>query len=256
MDPYLERHWRDVHATLITLAKAQLNRVLPEDLVARVEERVVIDPDTSGRARAIYPDVRVYEDPSDLSGAESPSTGGAAVAEPIILELAVEEHAETYITVLDADGGELVTVIEVLSRTNKLPGDGRDDYLKKRRELLAAHVNVVEIDLLRAGRWRELLRPLVAPANADSTYRVVNWRQHPVRQVELFPIHLRRRMPAVPIPLRDKDRDVTLDLQSLIDTTYADSRYTRLRYGEPCEPPLEGEDAEWADELLKSAGRR
>ena len=52
-----------------------------------------------------------------------------------------------------ADGGErVVTAIEVLSLSNKRPGDqGRDLYLQKQAEILASEVHLVEIDLLRGG---------------------------------------------------------------------------------------------------------
>jgi hypothetical protein len=59
MDPWLERFWGDVHSRLITIASGVLNGVLPEDLVARVEERVVVDSVAYARPRAIYLDVRV-----------------------------------------------------------------------------------------------------------------------------------------------------------------------------------------------------
>ena len=39
MDPYLERHWGDVHTRLITSASDPLQKFLPKDLRARVEER-------------------------------------------------------------------------------------------------------------------------------------------------------------------------------------------------------------------------
>jgi hypothetical protein len=45
MDPYLERHWRDVHATLISCARERLNRILPADLAARTDDRVYAEPD-------------------------------------------------------------------------------------------------------------------------------------------------------------------------------------------------------------------
>ncbi|HEY2586634.1 MAG TPA: DUF4058 family protein [Tepidisphaeraceae bacterium] len=123
MDPYLERHWRDVHADLIALSRTSLNNALPSDLVARMEERVVIDRVDYERPRAIYPDVRVYEDEGATASA-SPATsqGGTAVAEPIVLEFYAEEHTETYVQILDADGGELITVLEFLSPTNKVAG--------------------------------------------------------------------------------------------------------------------------------------
>ena len=59
MDPYLERHWGDVHTSLVTYARDQLQKFLPRDLRARVEERVVV----SGwnRPRSLFPDVRVIE---------------------------------------------------------------------------------------------------------------------------------------------------------------------------------------------------
>ncbi len=44
-----------------------------------------------------------------------------------------------------------MTVIELLSPTNKYAGPDREQYLVKRRELLASPVHFVEIDLLRGG---------------------------------------------------------------------------------------------------------
>ena len=38
MDPWLELHWRDVHARLIIYIANQLQRQLPEPLIARAEE--------------------------------------------------------------------------------------------------------------------------------------------------------------------------------------------------------------------------
>jgi hypothetical protein len=48
-----------------------------------------------------------------------------------------------------------------------------------------------------------------------------------------------------------------LDLQSLVDAVYAASRYDRTSdYRESPEPPLDAEEAVWADSLLNAAGRR
>jgi hypothetical protein len=65
------------------------------------------------------------------------------------------------------------------------------------------------------------------------------------------------RLPTLRIPLRPSDADAVLDLQSLVDAVYAASRYDRTSdYRASPEPPLEGEEAVWADSLLKAAGRR
>jgi hypothetical protein len=254
MDPYLERHWRDVHAELISLARTTLNKELPSDLVARMEERIVIDDVEHATQRVIFPDVRVYEDPD--SPPSQGSTATVVMAQPIILELEIERHTERFLTIVDAEGGELVTVIEVLSPTNKLPGEDREQYRRKRAELVQSQINVVEIDLIRAGSWQELLAPYVAPPRGTSTYRVVTRRVHPKQRAELYPITLRHRLPVFPIPLRATDQDVPLDLQSLIEQVYENGRYDRTRYAAQCEPPLEPADAQWADELLRGAGKR
>ena len=256
MDPYLERHWLDVHADLVAMSRTALNAVLPADLVARMEERVVIDSVNYDRPRAIYPDVRVYEDPGHASQGPAEAPNGIAVSEPIVLELESETHTETYITILDASGGELVTVLEFLSPANKVSGDGRDQYRRKRGELVGARVNIVEIDLVREGAWRELLSPIVAPARVQSPYRVIARRFHPVQRIELYPIGLSERLPIIPIPLRDGDPQVTLDLQPLIQQAYRNGRYDRTDYTQPCQPSLEGEDAVWAEELLRQSGLR
>src|SRR5262245_16681929 len=94
MDPYLEAHWRDVHARLILYACDQLESQLPPNLIARVEERVIVEPD-EGDVRAIYPDVRVVEKPGDFGDAGA--TAGVAVSEPIIVHYECEPATETFI---------------------------------------------------------------------------------------------------------------------------------------------------------------
>jgi len=254
MDPWLERSWGDVHSRLITSASGVLNGVLPEDLVARVEERVVVDSLEFARPRAIYPDVRVYEDPGAPLPA-APTDGVSAVAEPIVLELEAEEHVETFIAILDPSGGRLITVIEFLSPSNKLGGENRDAYRRRRTELERAGVGLVEIDLIRSGSWRELLRPMVGLREIDAAYRVIIRRVHPARRVELYPISMRSPLPTIPIPLRASDADATLDLQSLLNHVYHEGRHDRTAYHESCEPPLEDGDAQWAREQLRTAGR-
>ena len=66
MDPYLERHWGDVHQRIVTYTCDWLQSRLPDDLRARMQERVYIEiPDV--RRGEYYPDVRVVE----RSGASS-----------------------------------------------------------------------------------------------------------------------------------------------------------------------------------------
>jgi hypothetical protein len=67
MDPYLERHWEDVHGRLIVYACDTLLPHLPDDLLARIEERVYVES-YGARIRPIAPDVRLvtaYPAPGD-----------------------------------------------------------------------------------------------------------------------------------------------------------------------------------------------
>jgi hypothetical protein len=64
-----------------------------------------------------------------------------------------EEIREPVVHILDPrDESRIVTAIEVLSPSNKSAGPGRDSYLTKRQEYWDAGTNLVEIDLLRAGK--------------------------------------------------------------------------------------------------------
>lgn len=88
MDPYLEQHWRDVHHNLITFIQGDLNEQLPDDLRARVEERVFVES-AAASARSVYPDVRVVERPERNAGSSSmrQGTSSVAVAEPLLLHM-------------------------------------------------------------------------------------------------------------------------------------------------------------------------
>lgn len=255
MDPYLEQFWRDVHASLIIYSRDQLQDQLPEDLYARVEERIVLETGELLHA-ARYPDVRVVEYPDGgLTGA---STGaGIAVAEPVRIHYAAEPMTETYIEIIDAGTGQrVVTVIEFLSLSNKYPGDGQDQFRRKQAELRQAKVSLAEIDLLRGGQ-RALSVPVAnIPVRLRTTYQVCVHRGWEPDFYWIYPVPLPARLPVIRIPLRQTDDDVRLDLQALLDQSYRNGRYHSIDYRLAAEPPLEGPDELWADQLLRQTGKR
>jgi hypothetical protein len=73
---------------------------------------------------------------------------------------------------------------------------------------------------------------------------------------ELYPVPLQERLPVIRTPLRQTDEDARLDLQALIDQAYRNGRYHSIDYRTAPEPPLEGPDEVWADQLLRAAGKR
>jgi hypothetical protein len=161
MDPYLERFWGDVHQGVITYIRDWLQSRLPSDLRARMQERVYIE--LPGEQPAFYPDVRVIERPrsslgataavAERSTAEDAIDGEASLDEPLVIHLDIEPVTEGYIEIIDVKSGRrVVTAVEVLSPTNKRPGEGQRLYLQKRADHQSAAVNTVEIDLLRGGK--------------------------------------------------------------------------------------------------------
>ena len=256
MDPYLQQYWGDVHHGLIQYTRDALQPCLPNDLRARVEERVFVESEPE-RIRQVVPDVyvsRVYH-----AGAAGPSVlkeGGGAVAEPLVFELSNSRVTEGYIAIRERGGGKVVTVIEFLSPANKSGGTGQQKYLEKQAEVLQSDASLVEIDLVRAGRRVLALPADDIPPQHRGAYLVCispGWKR---QRRELYVLPLRQRLPVVPIPLRERESPVKLDLQTLVEQVYENGRYDDLGYGAELDPPLAGEDAAWAEGLLKAAGRR
>jgi hypothetical protein len=191
----------------------------------------------------------------------SPSTadpnegaGGIVIEAPYKLVIDLDPLIERYIRIVDS-GGQLITVVEIVSPTNKRhPGLG--PFRDKRADVLAGGANFVEVDLVRAGNWRALMQPEACPADAVSPYRAVVRTARP-RAGYLFPIALRHSLPEIPVPLRPTDQPVRLPFQAIFAAAYDDGRYDQtIDYTQPCDPPLDADDAAWAAGLLRAAGRR
>lgn len=256
MDPYLEKHWRDVHARLIIYACDQMQRHLPGELLARVEERVFVESD-EGSERSVYPDVRVIEH-GGPAAATALAEPGIEIAEPWLIHSRQAEPAtETFIEITDVGtGGRVVTVIEFLSQANKQPGDGQEKYLQRQEEMRLGKVNLVEIDLLRSGQ-RVFMAPAERIPHARRTpYQACVWRTRKPDRWEHYAFPLARPLPAIRIPLREQDADVLLHLQPLIEQCYENGRYQTLDYSQSPDPALAKQDAAWAEQLLSSAGKR
>jgi hypothetical protein len=251
MDPYLEGSlWMSVHTQLSVEIARQLTPKLLPRYAALTPERFVFDTfeDVGISEGNILPDVDVV-----LSGLPGASPSGTAVAEAP-LRLATEmPTAIPHVTVeiRDTRNRELVAVIEVLSPTNKR-GEGRTEYLAKRRRILLSTAHLMEVDLLRAGQRIPMHQPL-----PPAPYFIFLCRESQRPLTEVWPIPLDRPLPSVPVPLRGEDPDVTLDLQRAITDVYDNFGYAMLAdYTQPPEPPLPPAQLAWSDERLRAAGLR
>jgi hypothetical protein len=254
MDPYLEAHWGDVHTSVVTYARDQLRRQLPAGLQVRVEERVTVAVDEGG-PQAFYPDVRILErHPTFASTFAATAT---IAAEPLLVPLEIEPETERSIHIIDShSGNRLVTAIEVLSPSNKSGPKGRRAYHTKQQELIAGGVNLIEIDLLRDGAYMLTAPPANVPDKYMWPYRICVFRAARPSRAEVYRTSLREPLPAIRVPLRTEDQDVTLDLQALINLSWENGGYEDIDYRQEPIPPLVGDDAVWADALLREKGLR
>src|SRR5262249_501641 len=123
----------------------------------------------------------------------------------------------------------------------------------------------VEVDLLRAGD-RVLanlsLQDQVARLDPAPDYLVlVNraWlRVGETLAYQLFPIRVAEPLPCIPIPLRQGQEEVPLDLQFVFQRVYENGPYWRgaVDYSQPPQPPLPEPPAAWAFQRGRGSGRR
>lgn len=254
MDPYLESpaFWRDFHSRFINACSEYLADRLPADYEARIDEQVRLVEVPGARDRDVLPDIAVMHDPDaarrGVAPAPVPSSGGVATLEPVTIAMPVSaEVRDVWIEVLHRPERSLVTVIEVLSPTNKT-GAGYGEYMAKRRGVLERNAHLVEFDLLAGGQRIPLLRPL---PRGDYYAFVTRDDRRPF--VDVYGWSVRDRLPAIPVPLRAPDPDVFVDLAAVFATAYDRGRYARsLPYGAPPAAPLAPVDVSWAAETAKT----
>ena len=158
-----------------------------------------------------------------------------------------EEEPHYAMQIRDLQNREVVTAIEFSSRE-----PGRKKYLRKRRRILSSAVNLVELDLLHHGQRAPLLDPYPA-----APYFVLVNRGEKRHVAEVWPILLEQPLPTVPIPLRDGDPDVPLDLQAVVASVYDRGLYDEMiDYREDPDIRLPPEESAWLDQRLKAAGLR
>jgi len=248
MDPYLENEevWHDFHERFIPALAEALGPQVRPNYIVKIDEHAYIHELPSDQRRLIgRPDLLV-------SGSSTPAkTAGATAEAPIYgqLPLAVDVERQPYIEIRDRATREIVTVVEILSPSNKCVGADRDQYLGKREQFLRSTASFVEIDLLR-GNPR-----LPVEGLPPCDYYAMVSRPEDRPRVELWPMNLRDPLKPVPIPLRAGDADATLDLQQVLGRVHDAACYQDYIYQNAPQPPLSADDARWVARLAAEAIR-
>lgn len=269
MDPYLEAPeiWPDLHEALAGEMRRQLNLALPSPYYARLEMRPEVGIiETSEVRQRIVPDVAVVRHATGLSG-----TSGTSVLERPRSDLSQslrfvpysEPIRHPFVEIRDpARGHKLVTLIEILSPSNKHPGPDRDAYVRKQKDILGSDASLVEIDLLRRGQHivgDPGLGGFLGQIQPAPDYVVLvnrGWQRAGQGEYQVFPFTVRDWLPCIPIPLREGEEEVVLDLQFVFNQSYDTGPYRRgaVDYSRGPDPALRPEDAGWAHGLLHEAG--
>ncbi|HEX4589557.1 MAG TPA: DUF4058 family protein, partial [Gemmataceae bacterium] len=188
----------------------------------------------------------------DRSNSPRTGSGGAAVLpatnpRPVTL-VAVDVERVPFVEIRDRRNRRLVTIIELLSPSNKNPGPDRDHYVNKRNRTLASPTNLVEIDLLRGGPRM----PLAEKVGGDYGILVSRYTDRP--KAEWYAVGLREPIPKVPVPMAEEHLPLVLDIQAVIHQLYDAGGYYKFMYESTPIPPLAADDDSWARGILANAG--
>lgn len=261
MDPYLEKPsvFAGLHGRLITYLEDAIQPLLPPPYFAKSGQRVWVELDERQRE----PDVSLVA-PSSWK-VEPRGSGGTAVAErtttePVVITVELvpsDEFREPFLDIFTAEGGahRLVTSIEILSPSNKTPGEQASaQYLRKQIEFVrGSKVNLVEIDLLRAGKH------VTAVPRREMLKRCKDWDYHVCvhefdkrRDFFVYPFLFTQRMPKISVPLLPGTNPISVDLQAVFDRCYDAGPYRReVDYSkDPPPPALSPERLAWVKSQL------
>ena len=236
MDPYLEGYlWPDVHHSLATHIRRHLTPSLRPNYVARIEIQVVQDKTPEAEIGIMYPDVEIVRSvrepaptltSSDVALA-TPSTPKA----PLTVPFFQPEVRLASVEIRDAANNELITSIEIISPVNKRQPD-LTRYRQKRDRLYEVGVHLLEIDLLRRGQ-----RPFTHPLIPSCHYLITLTRRFATK-VDVWPLQLADKLPVLPVPLREPDPDVVLDLGAVLTAVYDEAAYElSIDYSQSPPPP-------------------
>ena len=267
MDPYLEAPhiWPDFHHRLASELSTEFNGSLPSPYYARLEMR----RNSGSPRKGSHGNGSSRMSPWSATHATRPTGGAAVIDRPrgdISTSLEFVVHSEAvrhyFVEIRDSsEGHKLITLIENLSPSNKRP----------------APIASISEQAARCARERRppdrdrpvaLGRPGLARSQPDRPDRSVDppadylvlvnraWRRGEGSRIRSSPFGLREWLPCIPVPLKQDEPEVPLDLQFVFNRAYDGGPYRRgaIDFEKPPEPPLSGDDDGWAEGLWRGGG--
>jgi hypothetical protein len=131
-----------------------------------------------------------------------------------------QDHCEEYVEIHAKADGRLVTLLDIVSPTDKLTEEGRAAYRDTRRAARESGASVVEIDLVLQG---EPLLEYSREGLPHWDYAVTVTRGTNPERHEIYTSTLEKRLPRFRLPMASDDRDTVVNLQEAFSQTYDDS---------------------------------
>ena len=253
MNPYLEypAFWSSFHTRLMVAIADVVAPQLSSQYYVEVESRTYQSDEGEEELLIGIPDAIVFAGQDDGLSPKSSSLEGVSTAtqlrpEKVTVPMPLEVK-QRYLEVREMGTDAVITVIELLSPTNKRTGEGRTAYEKKRRLILGSDTHLVEIDLLRGGKPM-----MVRGIQSASTYRILISRSTQRPTADYYGVTLRQPLPSFPIPLKPGDAEPIVPMQEVFTQLFDRARYgTRIDYRQSVPPPALAEsDQRWVDDLL------
>jgi Protein of unknown function (DUF4058) len=237
MDPYLEGYlWPDVHNALASKIRQLLTPLLRPRYTARLAIYVVEDVTPEGDIGIMYPDVEVMQRSNDpalpkertYTAAHGYSATPATLSIPVVLPVEIQIPV---VEIRDTAQNRLITSIELLSPVNKRE-PGIAQYRQKRQRLYQGGVHLIEIDLLRRGT-----RPISNTQLGDVPY-IISLTRAQAAKTDIWQLGFTDPLPTIPIPLKQPDDDVLLNLSAAFASVYDEAGYDlSIDYDKDPPPP-------------------
>ncbi len=159
-----------------------------------------------------------------------------------------DEHQEEFIEIRQRSDNRLVTLVDVVSPTNKLTPPGRAAYLQRRADARAHGSSIVEIDLVLQGQ------PMLEYSREglpEWDYAITVTRSTQPDRFEIYTSTLQKRLPRFKLPLANDDRDTVVDLQAAFARSYDQAGFAATIDYQQAPPAVQNdEDRRWLHDLL------
>jgi hypothetical protein len=160
-----------------------------------------------------------------------------------------DPHQEEFIEVLQRADNKLVTLIDVVSRANKMRPEGRAAYLETRKQARIQNASVVEIDLILQG---QSMLDYSRDGLPEWDYAITVTRCSQPERYEIYTTTLQKRLPRFKIPLAPDDRDTVLDLQATFARCYDQGNFSsQIDYKRDPGMKMADDDLKWLGEVLR-----